>query len=168
VTLHVDISLCSSTAPRTERRASLGNSHKRRPSSKSMETSSPLAAIRPSAPSFGQRDLFVPHAHATSHLAASPLMSSTLNLREHFNLQRSHPDFLNVKSVRGSSPTASLAADLSQNFNIADARLVLGSLNYKHVLLLTCNSPGFPTPRRALFTTATMIDAMHCRRKSSL
>lgn len=46
------------------------------------------------------------------------------------------------KPIRGSSPTASLAADLSQNFHI-DA------------------SPRFPTPRRSLFTSnlfGTVVD----------
>ncbi|KAL9600735.1 MAG: hypothetical protein Q9219_002976 [cf. Caloplaca sp. 3 TL-2023] len=42
-------------------------------------------------------------------------------------------DYFNLKPVRGSSPTASLAADLSQNFHIDQ-------------------SPQLPTPRRALFS----------------
>ncbi|KAL8955972.1 MAG: hypothetical protein Q9193_006359 [Seirophora villosa] len=43
-------------------------------------------------------------------------------------------DYFNLKPVRGSSPTASLAADLSQNFHIDQ-------------------SPQLPTPRRALFSS---------------
>lgn len=97
-----------------------------------METSSPLAAMRPPAPMFGQRGLFRSHAH--SHLSANPRGSGTLNLREQFGLQRSYQPYsdsfnsfsnsFNVKAVQGSSPAASLAADLSQNFSITDARFV--------------------------------------------
>lgn len=46
----------------------------------------------------------------------------------------SKPDYFQMKPVRGSSPTASLAADLSQNFHID-------------------MSPQLPTPRRSLFTS---------------
>ncbi|KAK3329816.1 hypothetical protein B0H66DRAFT_469007 [Apodospora peruviana] len=95
-----------------------------------METSSPLAALRPGPTSFGRRDIFAPHGG---------LMGST-SLRDQFNLQRSNGEYFNLKAVRGSSPAASLAADLSQNFKLNDA------------------SPMFPTPRRALFTTATIMD----------
>lgn len=38
-------------------------------------------------------------------------------------MKKGHGDYLNMKPVRGSSPTASLAADLSQNFHI-DQRCV--------------------------------------------
>lgn len=91
-----------------------------------MDTSSPLAAMRPAPPPFGQADLF--GSHHRSHLAPSnPLEAGSLNnLRDHFGFQRPNADFFNVKSVRGSSPTTSLAADLSQNFRINDARWVVG------------------------------------------
>ncbi|KAM0535976.1 hypothetical protein ACHAQF_005377 [Verticillium nonalfalfae] len=63
--------------------------------------------------------------------------ASSMSLRE--RLHKPNPDYFNVKDVRGSSPAASLAADLSQNFRLdADA------------------SPPFPTPRRALFTSSSM------------
>lgn len=52
-------------------------------------------------------------------------------------------DYFNVKGVNGSSPTASLAADLSQNFRIDNEA-----------------SPRFPTPRRALFTTNAIMGAL--------
>lgn len=46
-----------------------------------------------------------------------------LSLRE--QLHRSTSDYFTAKDVRGSSPAASLAADLSQNFRIDnEARLV--------------------------------------------
>jgi M-phase inducer tyrosine phosphatase len=88
-----------------------------------METSSPLAAMHPPAAMFGSRDLF--HSRGHTHLAANPRASSgTFTLREQY-VQKSNSDYFNVKSVRGSSPTASLAADLSANFRIDnDMRLV--------------------------------------------
>ncbi|KAJ1327497.1 M-phase inducer tyrosine phosphatase [Microdochium nivale] len=94
-----------------------------------MDTSSPLAAMHPAPPpSWGQ------HHHGFmstgNPFAAVPLQ-----------LQRTKADYFNLKSVRGSSPTTSLAADLCQNFRIdADA------------------SPKFPTPRRSLFTSNPIIN----------
>ncbi|KAI4192506.1 MAG: hypothetical protein LQ346_004278 [Caloplaca aetnensis] len=49
-------------------------------------------------------------------------------------MNKAPTDYFNLKPVRGSSPTASLAADLSQNFHIDQ-------------------SPQLPTPRRALFSS---------------
>ncbi|KAF9879685.1 rhodanese-like domain-containing protein [Colletotrichum karsti] len=94
-----------------------------------METS-PLAAMhRPMAvPSWGNKDLFRPRPHYTGGSS----------LRE--QIHRSN-DYFSIKDVHGSSPAASLAADLSQNFR------------------LDCEaSPKFPTPRRALFTSNMMGD----------
>lgn len=77
-----------------------------------MEASSPLAAMRPAPPSsFGQGNLFGPPIGA-GHLGSGQ-----------FNFQRANQEYL--KGVRGSSPAASLAADLSQNFKLNDARSVL-------------------------------------------
>ncbi|KAL5596961.1 uncharacterized protein BROUX77_006909 [Berkeleyomyces rouxiae] len=62
-----------------------------------------------------------------------------MSLRE--QLQRAssgNTDFLSLKDVRGSSPAASLAADMSQNLGLDNG-----------------NSPRFPTPRRTLFSSAT-------------
>ncbi|KAI3330878.1 rhodanese-like domain-containing protein [Ustulina deusta] len=94
-----------------------------------MEASSPLAAMHPAA--------------APSWCCTSPFGSGKLfgagrpSLRD--QLQRARPDYFNMKSIRGSSPSASLAADLSQNFCLDN--------DY---------SPRFPTPRRALFTSHMM------------
>ncbi|KAI5858255.1 hypothetical protein GGS23DRAFT_331397 [Durotheca rogersii] len=97
-----------------------------------MNSSSPLAAMRASpAGNWGQ----LPH----SRLQAG----NAFSLRE--QLQRPKPDYFNLKSIRGSSPAASLAADLSQNFRIDNEE-----------------SPRFPTPRRALFTS-NMMEAMENR-----
>ncbi|KAI4859752.1 hypothetical protein F4820DRAFT_141526 [Hypoxylon rubiginosum] len=99
-----------------------------------MDSSSPLAAMRPApAPAWGQSCLS----------SRNPFGSSNFGIREH--LQRSRPDYFNLKSIRGSSPAASLAADLSQNFRIDNEE-----------------SPHFPTPRRALFTS-NMMEAMESR-----
>lgn len=75
-----------------------------------MEQSSPLAAIH--RPRFGQpwsrKDPFVSLPRAGGGGGAIGLRGQ---------LHR-NSDFLSVKDVRGSSPAASLAADLSQNFRL--------------------------------------------------
>ncbi|KAI1352365.1 rhodanese-like domain-containing protein [Xylaria sp. FL0043] len=88
-----------------------------------MEASSPLAAMHPTAaPSW------LPYG--SGNIFGGPRPS----IRD--QLQRARPDYFNVKAIRGSSPSASLAADLSQNFSLDNEF-----------------SPRFPTPRRALFTS---------------
>ncbi|KAK0392687.1 hypothetical protein NLU13_2182 [Sarocladium strictum] len=102
-----------------------------------MEASSPLAALhRPCPlPAWGGRDIFRSHSHATFSNPSSG--SGSFGLRE--QLHKPSADYFNVKDVRGSSPAASLAADLSQNFRLDND-----------------HSPMFPTPRRALFTSNLM------------
>lgn len=79
-----------------------------------MEASSPLAAMYPpAAPSFGHPDMFRSNGHAA--FKGEPRGSGTL-FRD--RLMPKGKDYFNVKGVNGSSPTASLAADLSQNFRI--------------------------------------------------
>jgi M-phase inducer tyrosine phosphatase len=118
-----------------------------------MEASSPLAALhRPvPVPGWGSKDIFRSHPHAHYTSAAS---SASLSLRE--QLHKSTADYFNAKDVRGSSPAASLAADISQNFRLdSDGRFVhLPTNNVFHVT--HSNSPHFPTPRRALFTAGMM------------
>lgn len=74
-----------------------------------MEQSSPLAAIH--RPSFGQpwsrKDPFVPVTRIGG--------VGGMGLREQLH---KNTDILSIKDVRGSSPAASLAADLSQNFRL--------------------------------------------------
>jgi len=73
-----------------------------------MDASSPLAAMRPAPASpFNQGSVF------GKHLRANRLTGT-------YKFQRNNSDLF--KSVRGSSPAASLAADLSQNFKLNDAR----------------------------------------------
>ncbi|KAH6898624.1 hypothetical protein B0T10DRAFT_115665 [Thelonectria olida] len=101
-----------------------------------MEASSPLAALHRPMPVHGWgRDIFRAHPH--SHFSAGSNVSGGLSLRE--QLHKSTADYFNVKDIRGSSPAASLAADLSQNFRLDND-----------------GSPHFPTPRRALFTANTI------------
>ncbi|GAO18124.1 uncharacterized protein UV8b_02916 [Ustilaginoidea virens] len=108
-----------------------------------MEASSPLAAMhRPMpTPAWGNRDLFRPRPH--SYYSASSGSLTSVSLRE--QLHKNAADYFSVKEVRGSSPAASLAADLSQNFRLDNEA-----------------SPQFPTPRRALFT-ANMMGGMSSR-----
>ncbi|ROV96555.1 hypothetical protein VMCG_07761 [Cytospora schulzeri] len=79
-----------------------------------MEASSPLAAMHPpAAPSFGHPDIFRSNDRATFK---GQRRSTGALFRE--RLMPKGKDYFNVKSVRGTSPTGSLAADLSQNFCI--------------------------------------------------
>ncbi len=88
-----------------------------------MERSSPLAAMHPpSLPGWGS---FRPDVHHHHHhqLASSPFGPrpsfgpNSFNFKD-LSMKRSQSDYFSLKPVRGSSPTASLAADLSQNFHI--------------------------------------------------
>jgi M-phase inducer tyrosine phosphatase len=87
-----------------------------------MEASSPLAAMQPSLPmaAWGNgQDLFRSHPHAHFSGAAGGIGSRALRER----LQKT--DYFNVKEFQASSPAASLAADLSQNFRLDnEARFV--------------------------------------------
>lgn len=126
-----------------------------------MEASSPLAAIHRPAPLFGRADMFRPHPH-TQFLAPRP---PAFNLRERFEAVQRNPDYFYVKPVRGSSPTASLAADLSQNFRIDnDFRLDSTERQSPRCVHANPTSPSFPTPRRALFTS-NLMTAMEGRGK---
>jgi M-phase inducer tyrosine phosphatase len=86
-----------------------------------IEASSPLAAMQP--PSFGmghcggafRRAADAPSSYAS--LAAANSFGTNFNFRD-LSMKKVQPDYFSLKPVRGSSPTASLAADLSQNFHI--------------------------------------------------
>ncbi|KAF9888070.1 cell division cycle- protein [Aspergillus nanangensis] len=99
-----------------------------------MEHSSPLAAMQPPSVLFGhcfRSDVPTSYPGFNSVAALSP---NRFNFKD-LSMKRSNAggDYFNVKPVRGSSPTASLAADLSQNFHIDQ-------------------SPQLATPRRSLFS----------------
>lgn len=87
-----------------------------------MEASSPLAAMQ--QPSFGMSGWGAhtshPHAHMSGMDGFGP---GAFNFKD-ISMMASSSDYFRVKKpIRGSSPTASLAADLSQNFHI-DRRCV--------------------------------------------
>lgn len=94
-----------------------------------MEHSSPLAAMQP--PSMMLRHHF--RAEGTggcsSFSSIRKFGPESFNFKE-LSMKTGHPDYFSVKPLRGSSPSVSLAADLSQNFHI-DQRYV-GKL-YKHL-----------------------------------
>lgn len=95
-----------------------------------MEHSSPLAAMQPSGPvMFG-------HCFRSEAATSYPSLPSikkfgpdSFNFKD-ISMKTGRLDYFNTKPVRGSSPTASLAADLSQNFHI-DQRYVLLLLSYR-------------------------------------
>ncbi|KAF2455336.1 hypothetical protein BDY21DRAFT_289684 [Lineolata rhizophorae] len=102
-----------------------------------MECSSPLAAIQqhaqPAPPWALRRDLPGSRHVLSSH----SLGANNFNFKDLSVKKSSNSDYFGLKSARGSSPTASLAADLSQNFHIDQ-------------------SPQLPTPRRSLFTASAL------------
>ncbi|CAO1597283.1 m-phase inducer phosphatase [Xanthoria calcicola] len=100
-----------------------------------MEHSSPLAAMQPPSLPIGQwgcrnerQDML--GRHCGGQFTFGP---SNFNFKD-LSMNKAPIDYFSLKPVRGSSPTASLAADLSQNFHIDQ-------------------SPQLPTPRRALFSS---------------
>lgn len=84
-----------------------------------MEASSPLAAMQP--PSFVNRCGYVPDSTASFAMLSrpNPFGPGSFNFKDLSMKTRSQFDYFNMPPpVRGSSPTASLAADLSQNMHI--------------------------------------------------
>lgn len=125
-----------------------------------MEHSSPLAAMQPPSVMFGHCFRSeAPTAYALGSM--SGFGGNPFNFKD-LSMKRSSSDYFNMKPVRGSSPTASLAADLSQNFHI-DQRLVLRShlrfrlKGQRHADSIF--SPQLATPRRSLFTTNMLSQA---------
>ncbi|RAL66259.1 hypothetical protein DID88_005930 [Monilinia fructigena] len=99
--------------------------------------SSPIAAMQPSSfmPAWARNDMYTSHPHAhMSNVTTNSFGPGAFDFRDLSMKHSANPDYFMVKPVRGSSPTASLAADLSQNFHID-------------------MSPQLPTPRRSLFTS---------------
>ncbi|KAI9367619.1 hypothetical protein BJX61DRAFT_551290 [Aspergillus egyptiacus] len=100
-----------------------------------MEHSSPLAAMQPPSVMFGH--CFRSDAASSCHgFSPLPGRGATFNFKD-LSMKKSQSDYFNVRPVRGSSPTASLAADLSQNFHIDQ-------------------SPQVATPRRSLFSACLL------------
>ncbi|KAF2747192.1 Rhodanese-like protein [Sporormia fimetaria CBS 119925] len=97
-----------------------------------MDMSSPLAAMHPpplpgSGPWANARDL------PASALYARKFGQDSFNFRD-MSMKKFNPDYFALNPARGSSPTASLAADMSSNLHVD-------------------NSPQYATPRRTLFTS---------------
>lgn len=86
-----------------------------------MEYSSPLAAMRPQpVPAWGGRkDLPASRSmyHGFQTLAPNSFDFNTMSMHMHREKPR-RPDYFSLRPVRGSSPTASLTADLDANFHI--------------------------------------------------
>ncbi|KAF2134506.1 Rhodanese-like protein [Dothidotthia symphoricarpi CBS 119687] len=98
-----------------------------------MEMSSPLAAMHPPpipGPWGYRRDLPPSKPLFSSH----SLGSKNFNFRD-MSMRKGGGDYFTLQSIRGSSPTASLAADMSQNLHVDQ-------------------SPQLATPRRSLFTSS--------------
>lgn len=92
-----------------------------------MEFSSPLAAMQPPPRPWGcGRD--IPNSRPR-HAPSKSYGGGNFNFRD-LSMKKSNPDYFTLKTapVRGSSPTASLAADLSQNFHI-DQRYIQHSMD---------------------------------------
>ena len=101
-----------------------------------MEASSPLAAMQP--PPFpghyGFNSADVPSFMTLA--SAKKFGPSSFNFKDlamHQSMKRSNSDYFSMRPVRGSSPTASLAADLSQNFHI-DQRYASQVAGLEHML----------------------------------
>lgn len=56
-------------------------------------------------------------AMPTSYPSLTGFGGNSFNFKD-LSMKKSGADYFNLKPLRGSSPTASLAADLSQNFHI--------------------------------------------------
>lgn len=81
-----------------------------------MEASSPLAAMQP--PSYLGHYGFRPNPPSYGPFSSSSFGPNSFNFKD-LSMKRPHADYFSMPPpVRGSSPTASLAADLSQNFHI--------------------------------------------------
>lgn len=113
-----------------------------------MEFSSPLAAMHPPpCPPWGnRRDLPASRAMYQSQTVGS----NSFNFKE-LSMKKTAPDYFTMRPARGSSPTASLAADLSSNFHIDQRYAPHSSTSRPECPKLTIHSPQIPTPRRSLF-----------------
>ncbi len=108
-----------------------------------MESSSPLAAMQPPSfmPTWGRTDMYTshPHSHMSSTFGPGAFNFGDLSMKG-----SRKPDYFALKPVRGSSPTASLAADLSQNFHIdmrnADFTLIYLRTSLTHLQPSTANA----------------------------
>lgn len=84
-----------------------------------MEASSPLAAMQPSSAFLGGHCGFRADASTAypNYATIKGFGPNCFNFKD-LSMKKSRSDYFTMQPVRGSSPTASLAADLSQNFHI--------------------------------------------------
>jgi M-phase inducer tyrosine phosphatase len=84
-----------------------------------MEHSSPLAAMQPPSMLLGHcfRAGVDPPPTSFPHAGRKLFAPPTFNFKDR-SMNTSHLDYFSSKPIHGSSPAASLAADLSQNFHI--------------------------------------------------
>ena len=87
-----------------------------------MERSSPLAAMQPPALPMGNFGCMATSRESYTEFGSNYGGSlvygpSSFNFKD-LSMVRAPIDYFSLKPVHGSSPTASLAADLSQNFHI--------------------------------------------------
>lgn len=134
-----------------------------------MERSSPLAAMQPPSLPFGHWGCRGEADSSYSQYGGQyggPLKfgPSSFNFKD-LSMAKAPTDYFSLKPLRGSSPTASLAADLSQNFHI-DQR-------YYRLCIITIKcttddfSPQLPTPRRSLFSS-NLFGTLNGRGKSCM
>ncbi|KAL0468896.1 hypothetical protein QR685DRAFT_319034 [Neurospora intermedia] len=123
-----------------------------------MEASSPLAAIRPAPPSFSQPEVLGPR---NGNLAPPTGL---------FNFKRSNADLFNTKHAGRSSPKGSLVTGSSENFKLNEAGLAFSSRSRTTDSIVDsvdqmelCSSPLLPTPRRSLFTSTGIENAVEGR-----
>jgi hypothetical protein len=115
-----------------------------------MEMSSPLAAMRPPpvpGPWGYRRDL----PSSRPLFGAHSLGPKSFNFRD-LSMKKPSMDYFNMQPMRGSSPTASLAADMSSNLHV-DQRYRRPCIPCAQMRSANCHcySPQFATPRRSLF-----------------
>lgn len=124
---------------------------------RSMERSSPLAAMQPPSLPFGHWGCRGEAQTMYSDYNGQPMERlnfnpSGFNFKD-LSMAKAPTDYFSLKPVRGSSPTASLAADLSQNFHIDHRYFLQRHYRYgKHYA--DKSSPQLPTPRRSLFSAS--------------
>jgi len=83
-----------------------------------MEYSSPLAAMRPQPySSWGRKDIPISRSMYSSYQTYGPANFNFKDLSMH-NQKPVGKDYFSLRPARGSSPTASLTADLDANFHI--------------------------------------------------
>ena len=87
-----------------------------------MQRSSPLAAMQPASLPYGawgcRADAQSSYTEYGAHFGPTfGFGPSTFNFKD-LSMNKTSTDYFSLKPARGSSPTASLAADLSTNFHI--------------------------------------------------